>query len=217
MRALGDLGSLNIQLVIVSAVLWILTGCIVPLLKKHVLGVASVLSVLLLCLVGVVSIRNLVKQDVLQTFKMVLSLSPSHSYRSPGCWLDSFYLVTTGLLIFSGPVGTYTSLSDGSRSNKLISSAAIMFHLLFLVLSSICILPLLPDNLDIKDIREKNEIGYFPFALIPVLISGYKDGEYFVLVIYLAIALSGFNLILGVSTNIVSICALSYSRSRLVF
>ncbi len=118
---------------------------------------------------------------------------------------------------FSGPVGTYTSLSDGSRSNKLISSAAIMFHLLFLVLSSMCILPLLPDNLDIKDIREKNEIGYFPFALIPVLISGYKDGEYFVMVIYLAIALSGFNLILGVSTNIVSICALSYSRSRLVF
>ena len=186
----------------------------VPLLKKRVLGLASIFSILLLCLVVVVSIRNLVKQDVLQTFKVVLNLSPSNVYRNSECWLDAFYLVTTGLSIFSGPVGTYTSISEGSRSNKLISSAAMMFHLLFLVLSSLCILPLVPQNLNIADIKDKKEIGYFPLALIPVLLSGYKDGEYFILVIYLAIALSGLNLILGVATNVTSIFVLSYSSSR---
>ena len=64
---------------------------------------------------------------------------------------------------------------------------------------------MVPENLIVPELKTEREIGYFPLALVSVTLGRFGDGSYFSFLLYLAFSVSGFNLILGVSTRLLSV------------
>jgi len=217
LRVLGELGALNLQLILVAAAVWAVVGGLVVLFNKRILRLASVSVMLLLILTFVVVVRNMVQHNVLNSFKIIFSLTEKSGLLEAECWTEALFLLVSGLTLFSGSIRTYSSHSGLKRSFKLVVLTTLLMHLFFLVLSALTVLPLVPENLDPREQRLGKELGYFPLAELPIKLSESQEGTYFVLIVYAAISLSGFNLMVGLVASFSSMFTNSINRTGLVW
>jgi hypothetical protein len=79
--------------------------------------------------------------------------------------------------------------------------AVVLFHLLFLGLVNVTVMPTLPASLNIADILLNKPLGYFPMALASANFPLQKLGNYLSFVFYLAIVLSGLQHLLGAANS----------------
>ena len=202
LRALGELGKPNLQLIYAAIFLWCIVGLLTMCLRRKVLQLASFSGLLTTVLLLLIATRNLFTEQVVTTVKYVLQNSGESFFTDGQCWSEAFYLVIVGLCLFNGSLTTYRSLSPATGNMKLISITTILFHIFFIFLCILSIAPLLPDHLNLQEISLRKEIGYFPLPLISLTLSKAWKGDVVCCLVYLFISISGFNLLLGLCANI---------------
>jgi len=202
LRVLGHLGNPNLQLLLFSACLWVLVGlCTLPN-KLHRSRIISCSTIIVLMIITTTVLWNIVEHSAFYRLRDYITIENSSTWSNVNCYLEAFWLVVTGLSIFNGSLVSCAASFKKIQNIKLISATCILVHILFLVLAALTILPLLPANLDAREMLEKKEIGYFPLALISLEIEPKLELSVLSFLIYLLVIITGFNLIMGLVGSI---------------
>ena len=98
----------------------------------------------------------------------------------------------------------------------MFSCAVTMFHMLFLGLVTIVVIPTLPPGLDMVDIQYNQAIGYFPLALSSSSFPLQRQGSSLSFIFYAAIVLSGLHMLLGAASAAQVVVEAAWSRLRLI-
>jgi len=197
LRVLGNLGSPNLILLSFAAIVWILMGIITMLSKLNLTRLVTSISCVSLLIVLSTAIWNIVRNGSFLVVKEFLIMENLSTLMDMDCYLQAFWLVVTGLNLFNGSVVSCSSLFRKVEHVKLISVTCVLLHVLFLVLLTLTVLPLVPEHLNPTEMMFEKEIGYFPFAMMSVNLEPSTETSVLTFLVYLLPVLAGFNLIIG--------------------